>query len=72
MALENGEFTLPVPAPQLAALREAIRSANPPLDEGFVGTVKAYMKSQPMMASKAWLTCCACCCRPTLLSACVH
>lgn len=44
MALENGEFTLPVPAPQLAALREAIRSANPPLDEGFVGTVKAYMK----------------------------
>ena len=27
-----------------AALREAISAASPPLDEGFVGTVKAYMK----------------------------
>jgi len=44
MALDNGEFELPVPSAQLAALREAIAAANPPLDEGFVGTVKAYMK----------------------------
>jgi hypothetical protein len=44
MALDNGEFELPVPPAQLAALREAIAAANPPLDEGFVGTVKAYMK----------------------------
>jgi len=44
MALDDGEFELPIPAAQLGALRNAIRSANPPLDEGFVGTVKAYMK----------------------------
>lgn len=44
MALDNGEFELPMPPPQLAALREAIAAASPPLDEGFVGTVKAYMK----------------------------
>jgi len=44
MTLENGEFELPIPAEKLAALRDAINAANPPLDEGFVGTVKAYMK----------------------------
>lgn len=44
MALENGEFELPVPPAQIAALRSAIQAADPPLDEGFVGTVKAYMK----------------------------
>ena len=44
LALENGEFELPVPASQLNALRAAIREASPPLDEGFVATVKAYMK----------------------------
>ena len=43
LALPSGEFELPVPAAQLVALREAIRDASPPLDEGFVGTVKAYI-----------------------------
>jgi hypothetical protein len=44
MALENGEFELPVPDAQLAALRGAIREKQQALDEGFVATAKAYMK----------------------------
>lgn len=44
LALESGEFELPVPAAQLAACRAAVREQLPTLDEGFVGTVKAYMR----------------------------
>jgi len=44
MASESGEFELPIPAAQLEALRMAIRERLTTLDEGFVGTVKAYMR----------------------------
>lgn len=44
LALENGEFELPIAKPQLDALRAALRGKSPPPDEGFVATVKAYMK----------------------------
>jgi len=44
MASEAGEFEVPVPAARLDALRTAIRERSNSLDEGFVGTVKAYMK----------------------------
>ena len=44
LALESGEFELPVAAPQMEALRTALREQAGSLDEGFVATVKAYMK----------------------------
>jgi len=44
MASEAGEFELPIPAARLDALRTSIRERATSLDEGFVGTVKAYMK----------------------------
>lgn len=44
MALDDGEFTLPVPPQQLSRLRDALRTAGSKLDEGFVATVKAYMQ----------------------------
>ena len=44
MATEGGEFELPVPPARLDALRASIRERIATLDEGFVGTVKAYMK----------------------------
>jgi len=43
LALESGEFTPQIPPAQLQRCREAVRS-HPELDEGFVATVKAYMK----------------------------
>jgi len=44
VALESGEFELPVPTERALALRSAMRTLLPALDEGFVGTVKAYMQ----------------------------
>jgi len=44
MATESGEFELPVPAARLDALRASVREKLATLDEGFVGTVKAYMQ----------------------------
>lgn len=44
LATESGEFELPVPSARLDALRMLIRERVASLDEGFVGTVKAYMK----------------------------
>jgi hypothetical protein len=44
VATEEGEFELPVPAERMIALRAAVRTLLPALDEGFVGTVKAYMQ----------------------------
>ena len=44
LALGSGEFELPVPAAQLASCRAEIVKQLPQLDEGFVGTVKAYMR----------------------------
>ena len=44
VASESGEFELPVPAERVVALRGAMRGQLSSLDEGFVGTVKAYMK----------------------------
>ena len=44
LALESGEFELPVAAPQMEALRTALREQAGSLDEGFVATVKTYMK----------------------------
>lgn len=44
IASPTGEFDLPVPPERLAALRSALRAQLDSLDEGFVGTVKAYMK----------------------------
>lgn len=44
IADENGDFTLPVPDERLTMIRDSISSANPPLDDGFVATLKAYMK----------------------------
>lgn len=44
MATEGGEFELPVPAAQLAALRAELADRGGALEEGFVATVKAYMK----------------------------
>lgn len=44
LATEDGEFELPFPKARLDALRSALRARETPLDEGFVATVKAYMK----------------------------
>jgi len=44
VATEGGEFELPVPADRALTLRSAMRTLLPALDEGFVGTVKAYMQ----------------------------
>jgi len=44
LALDSGEFELPIGPAQLEACRLAIREQLSELDEGFVGTVKAYMK----------------------------
>ena len=44
LSLESGEFELPIAPAQLSACRSAIRESLPKLDEGFVGTVKAYMR----------------------------
>jgi len=44
LALDSGEFELPVAPAQLAACRAAVVESLPTLDEGFVGTVKAYMR----------------------------
>ena len=44
LSLESGEFELPVAPAQLSACRSAVRESLPSLDEGFVGTVKAYMR----------------------------
>ena len=44
LALESGEFELPIAAAQVDACRAAIVANLAQLDEGFVGTVKAYMR----------------------------
>jgi hypothetical protein len=44
LADEHGEFELPVPEERLLALRATIRKCGTSLDEGFVATIKAYMK----------------------------
>jgi len=44
LALPSGEFELPIPPAQMAACRAATQKQLSSLDEGFVGTVKAYMK----------------------------
>ena len=44
LADDSGEFELPVPAERLGALRESLRERGGALDEGFVATVKAYMR----------------------------
>lgn len=43
-ASASGEFDLPVPAERIGDLRALMREQVGLLDEGFVGTVKAYMK----------------------------
>ncbi len=44
LASPNGEFELPLAAERLEALRVSLRESIGGLDEGFVGTVKAYMR----------------------------
>ena len=44
VATEGGEFELTGPADRALTLRSAMRTLLPALDEGFVGTVKAYMQ----------------------------
>jgi len=44
MALPNGEFEVPVPEERMQAVRAEIRAQLSTLDEGFVGTTKAYMQ----------------------------
>lgn len=44
LATEQGEFELPVPPERINVLRTSIRERISSLDEGFVGTVKAYMR----------------------------
>jgi len=44
VAAENGEFEIPIPIERLTAMRSATREYLPRLDEGYVGTIKAYMK----------------------------
>ena len=70
LALESGEFELPIAAAQVDACRAAIVANLAQLDEGFVGTVKAYMARRATTGWRAWSTCCACCCRPSRRSAC--
>lgn len=44
LALESGEFVLPVPEEQLEKCRGEMQRRGTGLDEGFVATVKAYMQ----------------------------
>jgi len=44
LASADGQFEVPVPPERVAALRTEIRGQLTSLDEGFVGTVKAYMQ----------------------------
>lgn len=44
LAEPNGEFELPIAPARVAALRAALREQLGSLDEGFVATVKAYMR----------------------------
>jgi len=41
---ENGEFSVPIPPAQLAAVRSAVQEKLGVLDDAFVGTLEAYMK----------------------------
>jgi len=44
MASADGQFDVPVPDERIAAVRTEIRGQLSTLDEGFVGTAKAYMQ----------------------------
>lgn len=43
-ANEQGEFTVPVPAANIAKVRAEVQSKLGQIDDGFVGTLEAYMK----------------------------